>query len=95
MNAIEKMLQDDLNAINIMWNDRITQILMKKNPTPEEVLIKEAYRRGYWEGTYDIASKHNCMLNKALYAAEHVRYKKMLKGFLARYFNFLNSERSL
>ena len=96
---------------NIM-KDKIVEILMKKNPTKEEALVKEAcqrgyweakeealvkeaYQRGYWEGTYNIASKHNYMLNRALHAAERVRYKKMLKGFLAQYFDFLNSQQYL
>ena len=76
---------------NIM-KDKIVAILMKENPTPEEALVIEAYRRGYSMGRQDTASKHNNMLYKALNGADHVRYRKMLRGFLAQYFTYLNSQ---
>ena len=64
---------------------RIAEILMKENPTPEEALVQEAYRIG----KHDTASQHNDMLNRAFYGADRVRYKKMLKDFLKRYFSYL------
>lgn len=86
---IEKQLQDDVNAINIMWNNKITKILMKENPTPQEELVQEAYRIGLLMGRHNTASQHNDMLNRAKYGADRVRYKKMLKEFLNRYFSYL------
>lgn len=76
---------------NIM-KDKIVDILMRENPTKEEALVIEAYRRGYCMGRQDTASKHNDMLYKALNGADRVRYRKMLRGFLARYFTYLNSQ---
>lgn len=75
-----------------MMKDKIIELLMKENPTNEEALVIEAYRRGYCEGRRETASKHNDMLYKALNGADRVRYRKMLRGFLARYFTYLNSQ---
>lgn len=72
--------------------DKILEILMKENPTKEEALVQEAYRMGLYIGIHNTASHHNDMLNRALHAADRVRYRKMLRGFLARHFNFLNSQ---
>lgn len=81
-----------MDAIENMMKDKILEILTKENPTKEEGLVIEAYRRGYCEGRRETASKHNDMLYKALNGADRNRYRKMLRGFLARYFTYLNSQ---
>ena len=81
-----------MNVIETMKKDKILEILMKENPTPEEALVVESYRRGYLEGRQKLASEHNDMLYKALISADRARYRKMLRGFLAQYFTFLNSQ---
>lgn len=68
---------------------KILEILMKENPNRNEELVQEAYRMGLNEGRHNTASQHNDMLNRAFYGADRVRYKKMLKGFLKRYFSYL------
>lgn len=75
--------------------DKILEILMKENPTKEEVLVQEAYRMGVYMGIHNTASQHNDMLSRALHDADRVRYRKLLKGFLVRYFDFLNSQRDI
>lgn len=76
-------------------DDKIIKLMMPENPTPEEARIIEAYRRGYYEGIRETAAKHNDMLHKALNGADRARYRKMLRGFLARYFDYLNSQFSI
>lgn len=79
-----------MDAIENMMKAKILEILMKENPTQEEELVQEAYRIGLSVGRHNTAAQHNDMLNRAKYGADRVRYKKMLKGFLNRYFSYLS-----
>lgn len=83
-----------MNIPEYVPKDKIAEILLKDNPTPEEALVITAYRKGYCVGRQAMASEHNYMLNNALNGADRVRYRKMLRGFLARYFTYLNCERT-